>query len=188
MLGQASAWQNPEPMYAGGTWSDLKVQVPYLTIRVPSNLVTMLDKAEALNSEINLYLTSVSEVVGSLTRPDNPSIGIVTATASYGPIFDVFHLAISLWKSKKPLSGYFREYMKKNRPDVENWHLELHLDGKMIDQPAGIQAYVDRILAALEAKPQALKVQASFLELERLAGKIADLITKELGKPMAPAN
>ena len=40
MLGQASAWQNPEPMYAGETWSDLKVHVPYLTIRVPSSLAT----------------------------------------------------------------------------------------------------------------------------------------------------
>src|SRR5207253_5317921 len=107
MLGEASAWQNPEPMYAGGTWSDPKVQVPYLTIRVPSSLATMLDKAEAPNSEINLYLTSVSEVVRNSTKPDNASIAIMTATASYGPSFDVFHLAISLWKSKKPFARYF---------------------------------------------------------------------------------
>src|SRR6266699_1422994 len=144
MLGQASAWQNPEPMYAGGTWNDLKGQVPYLTNRVPSKLVTMLDKADALNSEIDLYLISVAEVVGKSTKPGNPSIAIVTATASYGPIFDVFHLAIRLWKSKKPLAEYFKEYMRRNRPDVEDWHLELNLDGKTIDRPADVQGYLDR--------------------------------------------
>src|SRR5438552_912494 len=47
MRKHAIAWQNPEISLYGTTWKDLQENVPYLTVRVPSELRKLFEKGES---------------------------------------------------------------------------------------------------------------------------------------------
>jgi hypothetical protein len=193
----AAKWQDPEAMASYPTnWSALERAVPYLTVRVPSDLRKLFEKAGAIEREISIYNRAVydlirSQSLGSKLQVSNTIVRIMKGKEYLGDVN-----MTNLWKSGKSLEQYVTDYMARSYPLSKEWSLNLWTD---VDAPGGtgtIQQqvgetkeaieYCDKLRSFLASKPEAYSYMMRYKELAEVGSKAYDLIEKQLRKRVAP--
>src|SRR5438034_5435358 len=65
----AMTWQDPEGIPVGSTWKYLEDNVPYLTMRVPSDLRKLFARGDEIERETWVYTAPTTEYIRSQSQP-----------------------------------------------------------------------------------------------------------------------
>lgn len=196
MRQEAIGWQNPESSWHPASWGELKMFIPYLTARVPSDLRKLFDSSEAIEREISLYNRAVydyirSQSLGSKVQTSTMIVRIMKGNELLGDVS-----MMNLWKSGKSLEKYVADYMARSYPLVKDWRLELWTDvdalggtgtvPQRVGETKEAIEYCDKLRVFLASKPEAFTYQQRYEELAEVGAKAFDLIEKQLRKRVAP--
>jgi hypothetical protein len=187
MRKDATGWQNPESLPYTSTWKALEENVPYLTIKVPSEIRKLFAKAEELNSKIWIYVGPTTEFIRSqsVASGANTTIRLMKGEQFLGEIYP-----INIWKSQKTFAQYTADFMARNRPLIKGWSLVLWVDiGGTQGNAGGTKEsteYIEKVFKFLESKQEAVTYRNIHQELAQVGAKAFALIEKELRKRVAP--
>ncbi len=192
MRKHAQAWQDLEGISSTSTWKDLEENIPYLTMRVPSDIRKLFEKGDAIDRELWTYVGPTTEFIRSQawTPGTNTTIRFMKGAQFLGEIY-----LINIWKSRKIFAQYAKDFMARNHPLITEWNLVLWAEvpiptGGVGQQAVGgtkeVQEYVDKVFKFLESKPEAVTYRDKTRELAEIGAKAQARIEKELRKRVAP--
>ncbi len=192
MRKHAQAWQALEGIPSTSTWRDLEGNVPYLTMRVPSDIRKLFEKGDAIDRELRVYIGPTTEFIRSQawSPGTNTTIRFMKGTQFLGEIY-----LINIWKSGKTFMQYAKDFMARNHPLIPDWSLVLWAEvpvptGGLGQQAVGgakeVEEYVEKVFKFLESKPEAVTYRDKYRELAEIGAKAQAKIEKELHKRVAP--
>ena len=192
MRKHAIAWQDPEGIPAGSTWKYIEENVPYLTMRVPSDLRKLFERGDEIERETWVYIGPTTEYVRfqSYTPGTNTTIRFTKGDEFLGEVY-----MINIWKSGKTFAQYCTDFMGRSHPLVKEWSLVLWAEvpvptGGLSQQRVGgdkeVNEYADKVFKFLESKPEAVTYRKKYRERAQVGAKAVERIDRELRKRVAP--
>jgi hypothetical protein len=194
---EVAIWAKPEEVFKGAlskTWTELKEKAPYLTLRLPRDLVDTLNTAERLLSRISF----LSIQVRGMIQEEIDRLGIalcakrgVTFHGSplirvRGGIEMITQVDLGrVWCTQMSVKEWVENYVKDHYP-VKDWEVEIFSGSDRLGALKEAEEMTQDVFALLKNEPFARELLEKIYELQGLAQKAISRIDEELSKPVAP--
>lgn len=194
---EVASWINPEQVFNDAsckTWTDLKERMPYLTLRLPRDLVGLLDTTQQLLNRIGFLNIQVREMIQDemhrlsaelCTRSgvNYRGLGVIRILGKRELITQVDLGRV--WCMKTTVKEWVENYVQTHYP-VKEWELEI-LNGA--DRVGGLkeaEEIAQQVFTSLKNQPFASELREKIYKVKELAQKAISRIDEELSKPVAP--
>lgn len=194
---EVAKWAKPEEVFYGAlskTWTELKEKAPYLTLKLPRDLVDTLNTAERLLSRIAF----LSGQVRGTIQEEIDRLGIALCekrrVSFHGSPFIRVRGGIEMitqvdlgrvWCTKMSLTEWVENYVKNNYP-VKDWEVEIFSGSDRLGALEEAEEMAEGVFALLKNQPFARELLEKICEVQELAQKASSRIDEELSKPVAP--
>ncbi len=197
LLRDVAKWTKPEEVYGDAsckTWTELKLQAPYLGLRVPRDIATKLDEAERVFGRIGFLLSQVRPMIhleaNRLGRKLATEIGITGEKETMLRIVDSNSLIVNLdigkiWAAKLSLKDWAQKYVAAHYP-VEDWKVEILFGPDPVGGTKEAEAFMEQLSGFLKTQPLANELLERIWQIIDLGRIIIPLIDQNLAKPVAP--
>jgi hypothetical protein len=191
---EVSYWQDIE-LVRVPPWKFFKDQMPYLTLRVPKDIATLLDQGDQILRDMGRLEEKVRNFCGDqlktlgweLAQAKGQRAGLEGTTAFRVLVNDSVVLTIDrnsisqVWVSGKDLKSWVSDYCLKNLPDAE-WKMDVIVGGQTFGRLEDAETIAAKIFTSLTDQPYAQELRASARTLRPIGLKALRRIDKELAK------
>jgi hypothetical protein len=194
---EIASWTNPEEIYGGAsfkTWTELKENAPYLTLRVPPDLSTTLDEAKQLISRVNFLKSQIGPMMyketNRLGREFAVKVGISREDQTMLRIVDKHGLIANLdmgrvWSTRTSLRNWAKTYVATHYP-VEDWEVQILVGPDPTGSTKEAEQLAEQLFEFLKGQPLARELLKKIEEVTTLSRHAIERIDQELSKPVAP--
>jgi len=185
----------PEYPFSLRQWSDIKKAVPHIIPRIPSQLYSLFEQAEAYAKLTGGLGNRVSELVTEREAQIVKELGLKPQNA--GPDTVEYAIVVGkgelqrvylshMWITGKNFDTYARDFVTARNASGKEWDIELRVGGYRAGGKPEAEKVANLVFEILKADDRALQLQQRQQEAMELASRISKRIREELGKPLSP--
>jgi hypothetical protein len=194
---EVALWVNPEFVFgfvSSKAWIELKEKAPYLVLRLPRDLVNLLDTPQPLLKTIEFLGTQVRGVIRDITDQVGIKLCAQARVTFRGPPFiRVLGKSVlittadigTVWAARMSLKDWVEKYVNDHYP-VKDWEVEVLSGSDRIGGLTEAEEITEAVFATLKNQPFACELLNKIYELQGLAQKAISQIDEELSKRIAP--
>ncbi len=174
-------------------WPKIQKEIPHLSYSVPTKLVDIFREAEPLMLRLGTLNFEIHRLISKATRSMIEKMGLQSKVVGSGEasfsvrwervnqrLFGMF--LEEVWLSGKSLNDYSTQRVQARWPGLEDWTIDLQIDGQPVGDLAKAQELAKGALEFLVHPPEAREFQEKIWHKQTLAGLAMGIIDERIRK------
>jgi hypothetical protein len=188
---EASSWLDPDT-FGFGAWPQIEKAIPHLSYSVPTELVKIFREAEPLMLRLGSLNFDIQQLILKATGSMIAKMGLqgkvvgsghaaFSVRRGIGNYLFAFYLQ-ELWLSDKSLNDYSTQKVEARWPGLDDWTVDLLIDGQPVGGLAEAQELAKGALEFLVHPPPAREFKEKIGRKRTLAGLAMGIIDERIRK------